>query len=72
MSPQRIFGFALLVLGIILLVVGLNSSHSMADQISNTFTGRFTDNTTWYIIGGIVLALVGLSISFLGPRGKNV
>jgi len=71
MSPQRIFGVALLVLGIILLVIGLNSSHSMADQISNTFTGRFTDNTNWYIIGGIVLGVAGLSISFLGPRGKN-
>jgi len=71
MSPQRIIGFALLALGIILLVIGLNSSHSMADQLSNTFTGRFTDNTTWYIVGGIVLGIAGLGMSAFGAGGKN-
>ena len=71
MSPQRILGIALLVVGVILLVIGMNSSHSMADQLSNTFTGRFTDSTTWYIIGGILAGIVGLSMTFLGPRGKN-
>ena len=71
MTPQRIFGIALLAVGIVLLVIGMNSSHSVADQISNTFTGRFTDNTTWYILGGIVTGLVGVSMIAFGPRGKN-
>ena len=71
MSPQRIVGFALLALGITLLVIGLNSSHSMADQLSNTFTGRFTDNTTWYIVGGIVLGIAGLGMSAFGTGGKS-
>jgi len=71
MTPQRIFGIALLAVGIVLLVVGMNSSHSMADQLSNTFTGRFTDNTIWYIVGGIVAGIAGLSMFFLGPKGKN-
>jgi len=26
----------------------------MADRVSNTFTGRFTEGTTWYILGGIL------------------
>ena len=71
MSPQRILGMALLAVGIVLLVIGMNSSHSFADQMSNTFTGRFTDNTQWYIVGGIVLGVIGLSMTFIGTGGKK-
>jgi len=45
---------------VILLSVGINASHSLADQVTNTFTGRFTQATTWYIIGGIASALLGV------------
>ena len=69
MSTQRMFGFVLVVLGIVLLVIGMNSSHSVADQVNNTFTGRFTERTTWYIIGGIAVALLGLVMAlFTGRR----
>ena len=71
MSPQRILGVLVLIGGVVLLVVGMNASHSMADQVSNTFTGRFTDHTTWYIIGGIVVGLFGLSMVLFGTRGKS-
>jgi len=70
MSPQRIFGAVLLVVGVILLIVGMNASHSVADRLSNTFTGRFTEGTTWYIIGGIALAILGLFVALFGGRGK--
>ena len=72
MTPQRIIGILILIGGVVLLVVGMNSSHSMADQLSNTFTGRFTDNTNWYIIGGIVAGIGGLALMLFGPRGKSV
>jgi hypothetical protein len=71
MNPQRIIGLLVLIGGVVLLVVGMNASHSMVDQVSNTFTGRFTDHTTWYIIGGIAVGLVGLSMVFIGGRGRN-
>jgi hypothetical protein len=70
MSTQRIFGIVLLVVGVILLVVGMNASHSVADRVSNTFTGRFTEATTWYIVGGIASALLGLLMALVGGRGK--
>jgi len=72
MSQQRILGIVLLVVGIILLVVGMNASHSVADRVSNTFTGRFTEATTWYIVGGIASALLGLLIVLFGGRGKAI
>ena len=70
MNPQRIFGIVLLMVGVLLLIVGMNASHSVADRVSNTFTGRFTDGTTWYIFGGIALALVGLFMALMGGRRK--
>ena len=63
-------GFALLAVGIALLVIGMNSSHSLPDQLSNTVTGRFTDRTQWYIVGGIAMTDVGGLLAFLGS-GRN-
>jgi xanthine/uracil permease len=65
-------GIVVLVIGVILLVVGLNASESFADQISNTFTGKWTDHTAWYIYGGFGLGLFGLLIVLFGRRGKFV
>ena len=72
MNLQRIVGIVLLVVGVILLSVGMNASHSLADQVSNTFTGRFTQATTWYIVGGIASALFGLLMVLFGIRGRTV
>ena len=71
MNPNRIIAVILLVAGVALFIVGMNSSDSIADQLSNTFTGRFTDETNWYIIGGLVMAAIGLVLGALGFRGKN-
>lgn len=68
MNRQRLLGTVLLAVGVILLVVGMNASHSMADQWSNFFTGKFTDKTVWYIVGGVASVLVGLSLFMFGRR----
>jgi hypothetical protein len=72
MNPLRIVGIVLLILGIILFIVGLNASDSVADRMSNFFTGRFTETTMWYMIGGAVLAIGGgLLAAFGGRWGKT-
>ena len=71
MTPQRIFGLVLLIVGAMLFFFGLNASHSIADQVSNVFTGRFTDRTTWYILGGIVAAISGAAMLFVGSRNAR-
>lgn len=70
MKTPLVLGVVLLVGGIIALVVGLNASHSVADQVSNTFLGRFTHETTWYIMGGIAAGVAGLVLLLLGARGR--
>ena len=69
MSSQRIVGIILIVVGAALLIIGLNSSESLADQISETFTGRFTKGTMWYIIGGIASAILGLLLVVVKGKG---
>ena len=73
MSTNRLIGVVILVVGVALLIVGINASHSFADKVTDTVTGRFTDKTTWYIIGGIGLGVLGLLVTlFGGGRGARV
>jgi hypothetical protein len=62
MISNRILGIVLLVAGGILLYVGYQSSQGLADQLHETFTGRFTDSTVWYFVFGAASALVGLGL----------
>ncbi len=71
MSSRSIFGIILLVVGILVFAVGLNASNSMTDQVNNALTGRFTENTTWYMIGGIAAALAGLLMLVSGFRSHR-
>jgi len=71
MNSQRITAIVLLVIGVILFVVGMNASHSVADSVSNTFTGRFTRDTMWYLIGGGAAALIGVLMLATAGRGRN-
>ncbi|HMN39676.1 MAG TPA: DUF3185 family protein [Phycisphaerales bacterium] len=71
MNPNRIIAVILLFAGVALFIVGMNSSDSVADRLSNTFTGRFTDATNWYIFGGIALAVLGLGLGAMGWRRKS-
>ncbi len=70
MSIPRVLGFVLLVGGVILIVVGITASRSIADSLSNWFTGRFTETTMWYLIGGVVSAVAGLLL-MLGVLGRS-
>jgi drug/metabolite transporter (DMT)-like permease len=66
MKPIQILGVAVLAVGVVLLGFGYHASNAPMDQLSNTLTGRFTDQTMWYFglgaaatIGGALLALFG-------------
>ena len=68
MPIQRIIGIAVLVVGVVLLVIGINATKSVADRWSNFFTGHFTDSTMWYMAIGIVVAIVGVGLIAMGGR----
>jgi uncharacterized membrane protein HdeD (DUF308 family) len=60
MSGNQILGIALLVVGIIVLFFGYQSSQALDDQVFEAFTGRFTDSTMWLFIAGGVSTVIGL------------
>ncbi|HET8807716.1 MAG TPA: DUF3185 family protein [Methylophaga sp.] len=59
MGNNKVLGIALLVIGIILLVFGFNASQSLGEQMAESFTGRFSDQTMWYLIAGAASVVVG-------------
>ncbi len=71
MNSRIAGGAVILVVGVVLLIVGMHSSNSVADQVSNTFIGRFTQQTMWYIIGGIGLGFLGLVMMLFGAGGRK-
>lgn len=62
-------GIALIVVGVILVVYGLNASDSAGSSISRFFTGAPTNRTLWLLLGGIGSAIVGAVMTFR-PSGK--
>ncbi|WP_336232544.1 DUF3185 family protein [Thalassospira sp. CH_XMU1458] len=68
MSLGRILGVVALVVGVALLVTGYNASESAVDQLSETFLGRYTDETVWYLIGGVASAIGGLLLLIMGGK----
>ena len=71
MTSQRVFAIILLALGSALLYMGMSASHSLADQFSHAVTGRFTDSTTWYLLGGLGSVTLGLLLFAFGARRRR-
>ena len=68
MHWTRILGIALIVAGAIMLFMGWNASGSLTEEVSEALTGRYTEDTRLYLIGGSVAAVVGLVLLVFGAR----
>ncbi len=65
MGSTKLVGIVLLVVGALLLYFGYQSSQSVGGQITESLTGRFTDETMWYLIGGAAAVAAGAFLSFV-------
>ena len=63
---MRIIGFVLLAVGLVLVIFGFNASQSVGEQVVEGVTGRFTDQTMLYIIGGIAAMVAGAAMAIWG------
>ena len=66
MSIQRIIGLVLLAVGVALLFFGYNASQSVGEQVVEGVTGHFTNQTMWFLIGGIATIVGGAALTFWG------
>ncbi|GAB6091192.1 DUF3185 family protein [Spirochaeta dissipatitropha] len=64
MTTQKILGIVLLVIGTILLYFGYQASQSVGDQLLEAFTGRFSEATIWYLVGGAASLVAGAFLTF--------
>jgi hypothetical protein len=68
MPIGRVAGLMLLAVGIALLVIGRDATNSFGEQLSKTFTGRYSQDTTWYLVGGIAALVGGAALALFGGR----
>jgi hypothetical protein len=53
------FAWALLAVGIVLLVYGFQASQSVTSGISRVFTGAPTDKAVWMMAAGVIASVAG-------------
>lgn len=58
---NRLLSIVLLIIGVTLIVYGVNASDSIGSDLSRFFTGSPTDKTVWLLAGGAVSSIVGIS-----------
>jgi multisubunit Na+/H+ antiporter MnhB subunit len=68
MSNTNITGIVLCVVGAILLALAYRASGTPLEQLSDTFTGRYTDRTMFYVIAGVGALVGGGLLSFRGAK----
>lgn len=69
MNIKRGIGLVLLILGAVLLYFGLQSTDSLSEKVVEGVTGRYSDGTMSYLIGGAVSGVLGLVLLVFG-KGK--
>lgn len=64
MNTSKLIGIGLLVLGAVLLYFGFNATQSVGEELSEAFTGKYSQETMLYLIGGGIAAIAGLFMVF--------
>jgi hypothetical protein len=58
-----VVGAATLAVGLVLLVLGINASGSPMESLMHGLTGQYIDRTTWMLVGGVGLIVVGVVLT---------
>ena len=66
---RSVVGIALLVVGVVLFIFGMQASASLGSRLSELFTGAPSDRTLWLLVAGAVAAILGLGMLLVGRRG---
>lgn len=66
MTQANTIGFVALAIGAVLLFFAWQASNTPVEQVSEALTGRFTDNTMWYLLGGVAFAVAGAVLLLRG------
>ena len=65
---QSVVGIALLVVGVVLILFGMQASASLGSRLSELFTGAPSDRMIWFPLVGVVAAILGVGLLLTGRR----
>jgi LPXTG-motif cell wall-anchored protein len=65
---QSVVGIVLLVVGVVLMIFGMQASASVGSRLSELFTGAPSDRTIWLLVAGVAAAMLGLGLLLVGRR----
>ena len=65
---QSVVGIVLLVVGVVLMIFGMQASASVGSRLSELFTGAPSDRTIWLLVAGVAVAILGLGLLLVGRR----
>ncbi len=68
MTMNQIIGAVICAVGVFLLVTAYNSSQAPMEELSNTITGSYSDNTMWYFAAGVAATVGGGLLALFGAR----
>ena len=65
---NKILALALLGGGVALIIFGIKATNSFSSDVSRFFTGSPTDKAVWMLIGGIVAAIAGITMTLRSSK----
>ena len=65
---KRIVGVITFAIGVVLLGFAYHSTNAPLEKLSNTMTGRYSNETMWYFVLGIAAVVGGALAAVTGSR----
>jgi LPXTG-motif cell wall-anchored protein len=69
-KTMRVLGITFLIVGILVLGFGINSTFSVAEEVIEGVSGRYSSDTMWYIIGGAALIVGGAGLLLRSKKSE--
>jgi uncharacterized membrane protein len=60
MAQSKLIGLILIIVAAGLIYMGMNQANSPMGELTEAFSGSYSDETMAYLIGGAVAAVVGV------------
>jgi drug/metabolite transporter (DMT)-like permease len=68
MAISKILGFVVFALGVLMLVFAYDATQAPVEEITNTITGNYSDQTMWYFAAGVAAIVGGILLIAFGTR----
>ncbi len=68
LSAVRLLGLGVIVIGVVFVIVGVDSTQAPLEHVSHALTGTYTHETMLYITGGLAAIIAGAVLAVVRPR----